>query len=396
MDLLDLCSIAETCSRFHQVVQRIFPWTFALEKNDFFTVASERYCGQQLRQCDLSRVMANFGSIVSDFSISARISRCRRDRCSLDYVLMEAVARNFFDNLKCLRFYGFKMPATCTDKIREIFKRLQILDLQWVSTSDPTLFEGLNSLVELRVIQVESCSAILDKVFPRLERLTYFTTDIRMSDAGTNRHAKLGPSFDTLMTFIARHSGLKAIDFCFYSHPSCLMVLLEAIGNTCKNLVELWIRAGLSTFTSAHLQSLQKFESLRMLGLWEVPCGNFQFIAERNELRELHLCGCLLPANLNHFDALDRLTKLVIDNCTLTDPFDIVHMIGRLQNLEELAISWLYIQSIKFKLDKNTYNRIVNTVTGRAQVLTLNCEFYFDLMSSEMCPKILLFYYIGD
>ncbi|XP_037037791.1 uncharacterized protein LOC119075455 [Bradysia coprophila] len=391
LDLLDLCSIAETCTRFQLITELIFPKKLALERNGPYVVDAEKYFGQHLEEHDVKRVLTNFGFVVSDFSISERISRCKRERDSLDCVFMDAVTRHHFDSLKSLHIYGFKLPDICTDQFKEMFKRLQLLELQWVSTSDATLFDGLHSLVDLRVMQVENCGAILEKVFPALERFTYFTTHLRHTI--TIRRTKLVQSFDKLMTFVARHHDLKVIDLCFYSDNKSFIILLETIGNSCKNLVELWIRVVLSTFTSAHLKSLHAFKSLRTLGLFEVSCGNFQFISALTELRELHLSGCSLPGD---FDVLSGLTKLVIDGCTTSDRFDLIQMIGRLGKLEELTISYFHIQSTKFQLSRNAFDQIGTIVMDRPQVLTLKCEFYFDLASPDMYSKILLLYYVAN
>ncbi|KAG4076654.1 hypothetical protein HA402_001941 [Bradysia odoriphaga] len=394
LDLLDLCSIAETCTRFQQITEQIFPKKLALERNGPYVVDSEKFFGQHLQENDVKRVLTNFGLMISDFSISERLSRCKRERASLDSVFMDAVTRHRFNNLKILHIYGFKLPAVCTNQLKKIFKRLQLLELQWVSTSDATLFDGLDSLVDLRVMQVENCSAILEKVFPALERFMYYTTHLR--HAVTNRRATLVHYFDKLMTFVARHHDLKAIDLCFYSDSRSFIILLETIGNSCKNLIELWIRVVLSTFTSAHLQPLKVCKSLRTLGLYEVSCGNFQFISALTELRELHLSGCSLPGDSSHFDALAGLTKLVIDGCTTADRFDLVQMIGRLGKLEELTISYFYVQSTKFQLSKNAFDQIGGIVMDRPQVLTLKCQFYFNLASPEYYSKILLVYYVGN
>lgn len=192
---MDLCSIAETCSRFQQIAGRSFRRKLTLKKNGMFIVTSTNFHDQPLKERGVQRVVTNVGALVSDFSISENIAECRLG--SLNGIFEQAVNR--FEKLKRLQIYGFQMPAVSTEKLKKVMKGLELLELQWTCTSDATLFEGLDELTDLRLIHVENCGAILGEFFPKLQRFTFSTTI---------RHGNTDQAFGK---FISRHNCLKAL-----------------------------------------------------------------------------------------------------------------------------------------------------------------------------------------
>lgn len=166
-DMMDLCSIAETCKRFQLIVRRVIqkkisfsfdclrktPYGFKLGTVLDFTTDKPR---------DVQRVFSNFGSSLSKIFIW---SYARKKS-----FLFNLVKRHCSDELKHLSInilpksvHGVKLKSSN-------IKGLESLSFHFVSIeANKSQFAGLDSLVELTLDYTTNCEKILENVFPRLE-----------------------------------------------------------------------------------------------------------------------------------------------------------------------------------------------------------------------------------
>lgn len=151
-------------------------------------------------------------------------------------------------------------------------------------------------------------------------------------------------------------------------------MILQAINNSCKALEELSTEFLPTKKNAASIRPLQALKSLK---LRNASCEDLSFIPVLKKLRELELRNCRLPHNSDQFAFLTQLTKLQIFQVfTAAGSFDVVDMISRLINLEELTVSDTAPLN-GFTLDAETFSEIVNVVKGRSNVLILECRFSF-------------------
>lgn len=365
--LMDLCSLAEACTRFQRITERVFPKELWIDicLNGHCEVVSRYSPFRGNRAHEIERILRNFGSFISALSISRHT---REDRAVF---VLNLVTKYCVDTLERLRIHSqigfFEIPAVLTIQLKPIFKRLQLLELRnAVIVDDETLFTGFDSLIELRVIMVENGFALLENIFPKLQRFTF--------------QGMFDKVDHSLPIFISRHTSLKSLDLRIRIFERCKVNVLQVIGN-CKDLEKLTINMGCTK--AASLLPLQALKSLERLKLWFVSCDDLSFVPSMTKLRELHLTTCVLPEDPNSFASMIQLTKLhiTLEEC---DTVDVVDIIRRLINLEELTVE--YGRSSKFVLDEETFTKIVKLVKGRRNVLALKCEFDF-FYNSENCDE---------
>lgn len=241
---------------------------------------------------------------------------------------------------------------------------------------DATVFAGLDSLVELTVYHVSHCETILENIYPQLKRFAYMKKRIVKTDSIRNPARE--QTLETLSTFISRHKTMKTLelDFNCYDYESAKAIILQEIGNSSKELVELKICIGL--MDDVLLQPLQALKWLRTLSLSDLRFKDFQFFSALIELRELKLSSCVVPKDSDQFTTLTKLTKLDMEACYTDGVFDVVGIISRLVNLKELDIFGLDINPGRFVLDEKSFSKIVATIKERPNVLTLKCNFGFN------------------
>lgn len=74
LSLMDLCSIAESCSRFQLISQRLFPKNLRVygKGHGLYDVASSEYLNNNdLSSQAIERILKNFGSFLSEISITS-------------------------------------------------------------------------------------------------------------------------------------------------------------------------------------------------------------------------------------------------------------------------------------------------------------------------------------
>lgn len=166
--------------------------------------------------------------------------------------------------------------------------------------------------------------------------------------------------------------------------------VLQVIGNGCKELEEFAL--DITATNASSLQPLQRIQSLKTLKLRDVSCDDLKLIPALTKLRELHLIDCRLPEDSNQLALLTQLTKLYINekkkNCDWLPV--LLDIIRRLTNLEELHFSIGKFWEEGFVLDEKIFSKIVSIVRGRPKVLTLKCDFDFNLKTCDENQKVRL------
>lgn len=365
LSLMDLCSLAETCTRFQQTTKRIFPKELnisilEIKSEEFFYVTSgiDRRSMKKYKACDIERILKIFGSTSRAISIE-NFPHCGIEKAT-NFVL-NLVTENCADNLNSLKINCMKIDNILTVKLRPIFKRLQKLQLDHIPISvDNELFADLDSLIELHVSQRLFTSNIMKIIFPKLERFTSVWPDFGFAPIMEHQ---------PFSTFISRHTGLKALTLQISLVESGRANLMQEIGKSCKELVKLSLRIG--KLDSTCLLQMESLKNLECLELYHASCEDFTFIAGMIKLRELKLFNCSLP-EVHKMDILNRLTTLEISPKRCTRCFiDVIGIIVRLQNLEKFN----YCSEI----DEETFDEIIKIAKGRPKVLTLGCYFNFDV-----------------
>lgn len=336
--LMNWCSLAETCRYFEQITQRNFPKVVTVDTlQNGLRIASMKYLpsGNQTLQ-GAKRILKKFGSIVESLTIE-----------------------------------GFERPVILNVLLEPIFQGLQRLCLHNVIVDvNQNIFANLDSLIELNAWSVDNSIAILGSIFPKLERL---------------RCGRIVQIENPFSTFISCHPRLKILHL---DMPSSGM-LWKVIADSCKELEELglWscrlphhLAHALASEMTIHFQAMQSLKSLKTLRLWNISLGDFQFLLDLTELRELHLNHCRLPNDFSQLELFTQLKTLDIVEGFTAISFDVVDdVVGRLITLQELSIAELNLRD--FVLDEETFSRIVGIVKERPHTLTLKCKFNFDLNS---------------
>ncbi len=367
LTLMDLCSIAGTCTRFQEIIQCITSNKLDIRIGERGGYAAEFGKFKADREHDITRMLENFGSFLSQISVAIpprslfSTGWSEKEEQDAANVMLNLVTMHCHDSLERLSIIGVKIPRIHSVKPKPIFEQLQHLYLKDVSIEDKTLFANFNSLVEIRIDEVKNCSAILKHTFPKLERFflkRYIAHDL-----------------PHMSKFFLRHKALKTIDLSILCDVGSLWIILQAIGG-CQELIELSVCVPNSN--AASLEPINALKSLKTLTVGHSTCEDFNFIPG-NPLSELHLIDCRLPKDSNQYVHLAHLTTLEMDRC-----YDVhfADMIGRLINLKDCTISRSWKDYMELVLDEETYFEIVDIVKGRPEVLTLKCKFDFTLYRS--------------
>lgn len=224
LDLIDLCSLAQTCTRFQwTLVQHLVPKGIRFHEID----QAENCLVRTYTPKEVNRIFKNFGSLLSEVSIDGLDD--------VGNIELNLLAQHCSDCLKRLLIRDNELSKDLTVKLKPIFVHLQSLVLDFVTVpDDSTLFAGLDSLIELRVCWVENCGAILHNVFPNLIKFKYEKR--RLSQ--TVRYPYYEQTLKALTTFISQHRVLKALDLNFACDRNAKVTLFQVICHSCNELRE--------------------------------------------------------------------------------------------------------------------------------------------------------------
>ncbi len=360
LDLMDLCSVAETCTRFHSIANDITKNGLSVKiiGQSCYKFNTKHHTHKTYRRDDLKRIFKNFGSSLREISISSF------DR--QEDFLLNLVADSCVEYLERLSIDFLTIPEAVAVKLRPNFKQLQSLALVDVhlEAANPSLFDECPLLVSLVVNSVRNCGAILENTFPKLERFEYQKYCLVLSERINDPSSQ--QNFATLSTFISRHAMLTKLHLRFvHSFEGSTVALMKIIGTNCNEMVELRLLTNIN-------------------GLNRAPrryCGEMNVLQPLTALRELCLCHVDIPIYPNQFAALTQLKKLVLRDCSSTDVDVVVGIVRHLVNLEEFVISLLRYKSTRFffKLTEKSFMKIVDIVQFRPNVLTLKCKINFTL-----------------
>lgn len=184
-DLMDLCSIAETCKRFKEITGRVVGKRFIMNRNGDFVdrVKIGKHSSLLVMPSNegfaqLNRIFKLFGPALTLVSMRVGIDR---DNRATELQLLELVSTYCVDNLKSLEislesYHGvIKIPFNLSVRLIPILKQLEQLSLEGVFLDlDKTLFPFCPSLVYLNFWTFKNCSeVVLEQVFPKLATFSY-------------------------------------------------------------------------------------------------------------------------------------------------------------------------------------------------------------------------------
>lgn len=329
LTLLDLCSLAETCSRFQQIVRRYFPVTLEVTLDGIgYSIVSSKYSNSNLKRTwkgkflddGIEKILKNFGSTLREIRIRGHENENYMDESSF---LLNLMSKYCVDHLRSTDD-NMETAEVLTVKSKPTFNRLQVLILIKISIeSGFDSFADFDSLTELKVEFVKGYTSILETIFPKLQRF----------------HLKVGQIDEFLFqSFISCHSKLRTLQVHTYAPVSDK--ILQGICDSCQVLEELNFKCG-----------NELFERQRVLQL--------SFIGRRFRLRR--------NSQKAQFLHLTKLRKLCIRGMR---DMDVVDIIRQLINLEEFEVG-------NFTLNEETFAEIDKIVNDRSKVLTLSCDFDF-------------------
>lgn len=384
LDLLDLRSLAGTCTRFRELVHRVLPKELSLSivGSESTSSSDGSHKNTEYTVQNINVILAAFGSVATAISVTGK----RNDEAKM---VLDSVARHCGDNLKSLTLRGVPFSENISfGQLKPKFTRLKILHLDELGISPAVrLFDQLKSLVDLRVVCVENGHEILRSTFPNLKRLAYGNPY-----DGIFRNPNNGERLELLMNFISRHGTMKVLQILIDKHfESYLPIVVRIISSSCHQLEELLLYTG-SPMASSSFEPLGQVKSLRILTLcnhrlFETFNENFDMFSGLTQLKELRLYYCQFREYTNQFIGLVQLRKLFITFYMGTISIDIVSMVSNLTSLVELTIEH---HSEPCVLTKGSYLRIVEIVKKREQVLTISCSIDFQLREVQESPKIKL------
>lgn len=388
IDLYDMCSLADTCKRFRQIVQRIAPKELEFRqsyKDDYYEIKleivdepyqllkAESHLDKPCEFDMIKRIFENFGPKLASVSI--------RSREGLHCHLIDQVALHCKEKLKYLSLHYQDFNQCRAIEMQPIFKKLESLKLFSLHLSaDAKLFAGMDSLVELHLLWVDNGVAILDNTFPKLERFKY-GKDIQRK----NRKLHERQLMNVLLPFIVRHNSLKSLYFIGHISEKSAMMFCQTVVHNCKELDTFMLRCD-TTRTFDCIKVLAHLKSLRSLFLQHQSYSDLKVFSAMKELRDLNLSNCGLPRDLNQFDSWAHLTKIFLSTPDNFRSFDVVGVIKHLTNIEEFE---LYTFG-KYILDEETVCEIIVVVCGRLQLLRLKCLYDFDWKEFDAGEKLKL------
>lgn len=395
LTLMDLCSVAETCTRFKALAQRSFTKKFCIERNngDIYKFISKK-SRSDITEDEIERILKSFGHNLYAYSSHGE-----------DAIVMNAVPK-YCDGgtLKELTFCGMDCTVDFIVKFKSIFRQLFVLTIRECKVHEDISTVQLNfdSLIELNVIRVEGCDAIFKKTFPKLK-------SFRFDDATCS----IGRG-DILSMFIGCHPFLSSLrmDRC------CLLGnndLAYTVGNSCNDLVNLTLR---NTRKHKTLVNFSKLKDLKQLKVLYISIDPTEFdnlfallstlksleivkvfreysssclfsdvdqlikrpiLTELTNLRELHLIGCRRSYQLP-WKMLRHLRKLYVFDSTCQT--ELPYIIDQLENLEELEIG-----DLRSVLSEEDFVEIVRICKGRPNVLTVKCRMFKSCKYLKNCDE---------
>lgn len=356
LDLIDLCSVAETCKRFRSIAPRVFGEKIAISGLGSYTFSFFRpfhYHYTTNKRSDVERIFENFGSCFYSVCIFGPKWR----------FVLDLVEKHYDEQLKILDIHHLYIPSALAHKLKPVFRRLQSLSLLFVSIerNEPVVKE-LSSLIRLRVIWVDNCETILANVFPKLEEFTF-----------ESRNEILNQSSPALTTFITRHMTLKSLVITLCLDKNGWIPILKAIGNSCMKLEKLTIDNYTPGRSCPSLTPLHALKSLGDVFLHDMTFENFNGLVHLNTLQALTLYKSIPPRDVDQFACLSQLAALSLVKCKLFGAFDVIDIIERLINLKKLQLQFSTFDGRKFVLDERISSKIEYTVKDRSNALTVEC-----------------------
>lgn len=361
LDLIDLCSLAETCKRFQETARRIVPKKLTiealLEENWLVDLnnGSDIICTEE----EINRIFKNFGSTLDDVSIPSGTF--------LDELISQYCCEDY---LKRLAIYNRNEA-----ELKHIPYKLQSLCLEFGNVPTDFVLTATDSLECLRLWNVANSHVILQNTFAKLKCFDF--TIHKIVPTNSSRRGTVEQSSDHLIEFISRHKCLKTIKFFFdVDDDVTTRSIFQAVVDNCKELETFSISFATDT-TVASLQQVQMLRSLKTLTLSFVTFENFELFAPLTELRALHFWYCNLPKDSSHFAVLLRLTELVIvPEYNTRASVNVVSVLAQLRNLIYLELGDEI--GIVYNLDEETFLEIIETVKGRPNRLTVKSRTTFD------------------
>lgn len=365
LDPMDLCSLAETCARFKKITQLVFPKEFSISSGTGSTRHRRTYLLKSENDSsffvdveDLERFLKNFGSHFTRLTM-------RDDqpivRSLFKYYNSISISHLTIERSTSLK--GFKA------KMKSVFKQLQTLVIDNCKLDiDSSTFESkCDSLIELTILKSTGCDAILRNTFPNLKRFTFH-------DDHRN---------DTLSMFIGRHKRLRSLNLFV---ASCNSDLVQRICQNSKKLAKLKTLSVSVTFfgsTGKRLlisllhQASHLLDKVKIHYMHDNQVEAFHALAKMENLRELHFYDSKLIIGLR-WTMLTQLRKLVMH---FGSNFNVIlDVIRDLPEIEDIQF-----ENHVFMLKEEQLLEIFRIVEGRANVLTLRCD--FDKKCLEYCGE---------
>lgn len=376
-DIMDLCAVGETCKRFRSIAEHV------IRKNFCFHMAYQPCITQYSfvwgtsnyksnNHINVERIFRNFGTCLVQIVVFIYENE--------EGFVMNLVNKHCRDELKILSINRLS-NAEPTVELKPVFQRVQKLHFQFVFIEEgTTFFRNLDSLVDLNVDFVKNCNTILENIFPRLEKFSYCKNKVVIESQMSYSGEQDVQSLEKVLTFIKRHSALKALNMRLSCDQNCWTVIMQTIASNCTKLRELQINMKnsfeYSRFTSVPFKSLQKLTSLKAIRLNNVSFDGFEVFCNLLNLREIVLEDCYLPKDCNQFVFLAQISRFHLmenywNRSSVMVEIDVVGIIKQLIKLEELVIFGLREM---FILNDAMLVQIADLVRERPKVLTLKCN----------------------
>lgn len=222
---MDLLLLAETCTRFKGITQRLFPKEFVisihLAEPNYLFYGNDKFIDLPSTEY-VRRILTHFGSYLNEISIFDNIPD-----------IFDSIAKYCNDGgLKRINFCEDGIIENLLIKFKNIFPRLVALSFHRTFSVHPLdgriIKLNCSSLIELEIYDNNCWHPILKNTFPKLERFAcneqcYYESELNVADI--------------LLNFITRHSRLKHLSLSGYK---CFRHdITHTIGNNLNKLEEL-------------------------------------------------------------------------------------------------------------------------------------------------------------
>lgn len=379
LNLRDLCSVSETCSRLHVLA------CLAFRKLDYVWAVT------QSSLYDTRRILTNFGPLITKVLVDGR-QQSRDIHWRLN--MFQQYCGDAIDNVELRNLYVTKSSATKLQKIFTKFKRIKLsnVDLHQLANSI-NLFANCWRLEELSI--KHSYTWVYpypwESTFPTLTSLE-LDYSVRVDD------------MELMSNFLFLHPNLKKLHL---KKQFAKFAVCEEIANKLKKLEDLHI-----TFDccrqSECMKSIEKLVELRQLKRLHLTCnGNsisaflnksksmhsleylslcdtigdhafFLSVAKYNKIRKLELSGINYLADICGIIPLQELEELCLDRerYFLTERQksilneSLVDLVAKLPKLRKIEVPR------GFALDDITYTRLVEIVAQQPSRATLKIHNY--------------------